>query len=407
MGKYMIKGGKPLYGSVTVSGSKNAALPVLFATLITHGESEIVNLPDIADVECAIDIIKFFGAEVERAGNTVYVNTEELEYAVPDCSFISRIRASTYLIGSCLARFGRAEIRQFGGCNFSNRPIDLHLMCAERFGAEASESGVSAMKLHSADIILPKKSVGATVNALLIASSIPSESRIIGGACEPHIDTLIEFLRSAGASISTEDGVITIRGGRLRGGKVYIPGDMIEAGTYLSAAACVGGCVRVCGFDSSELSSFVNVFRPTGVKLVDGERCLSLEGRPCKEVRVKTEPYPGFPTDLQPLVAPVLAVAHGGVIEETVWEGRFGYLDELRKFGVGYIVRANCAQIYPSTLRPARVRAVDLRGGAAAILAALSTDGESEVECAEVVGRGYENMAGKLRDLGAEIEYFD
>lgn len=405
MGRFIVNGGNTLCGAVRVSGSKNAALPIIFASLVTRGISRFYNLPDIGDVRDAIGIIKEFGAIVRREGGITYIDTRTLSYTRPSEDKVSRIRASTYLIGSCLSRFGRAELMPFGGCSFSHRPIDMHIDAAVSFGAELNEGKLRASSLSSSDIVFRQKSVGATVNSLILAASIYGESRLYGTAKEPHITALIAYLVSAGAQITVKGDVITVIGAELHGGTAVIPGDMIEAGTYLAASLITAGRVRVSGFDPKELHSFTSLLLASGsIEDVSGGSVM-LVGRPKREITVRTGAYPAFPTDLQPIFSTVLAVSRGGIIEENVWRSRFGYLDELSRMGLSFARDGNVARIFPSDIISGNVTARDLRGGAAAVLLALGAEGESRIECAETVLRGYESFAEKLRDIGADIIY--
>ncbi len=408
MGRFIINGGRPLYGTVRVSGSKNAALPIVFSCLITHGISKIYNLPRIGDVDTALEILKELGAVISRESDAVYIDTSDLRYKLPSEAEVSKLRASTYLIGACLVRFREVELQKFGGCNFSLRPIDLHISSAESFGATA-ESGRIYTKsgLRPADISLTKKSVGATVNALIMASGTDGISTIKGYAEEPHINTLIKFLRSAGAQIVRDGGTLVVKGGRLHGGTVTIPGDMIEAGTFLSAGLLTEGWVSVKGFDTRELSSFIAPLERSGVMSSVTCDSISQHSLPTSEINVVTDPYPAFPTDLQPVMAAVMARFNGGSIEERVWQGRFGYLSELMKFGVKYRLDGNRAEIFPSVISNATAEATDLRGGMSEILLALSAKGESVIENGGLVMRGYEDLCAKLSSLGAEIFYRD
>lgn len=406
MGKFVVCGGKRLCGEVFVSGSKNAALPIIFASLITHGVSEIRNLPKINDVKCALSIIENFGAKVYIDADSCLIDTTDLCYARPSDSDVSQLRASTYLIGACLGRFGRAELQRFGGCAFSFRPIDMHISAALDFGAVEGEGVLLADSLHPADIVFARKSVGATVNALIMAAATKGESRIYGYAEEPHIISLMDYLISAGASIRRQEDCLTVSGGGLCGGSVRIGGDMIEAGSFLCASLLTGGDVFVRGFDPEELSSFFSVLSDAGVRVElypDGVR---VSGAPDRRMCVVTEAYPGFPTDLQPIFAALQARFCGGSIRETVWQGRFGYLTELAKLGVSYRMEGDGVEILPSRLQSGVLRAVDLRGGAAAILLALAIDGRSEINSGEIVLRGYERLCEKITSLGGEI-FFD
>lgn len=405
MGKFIINGGRRLTGEVRVSGSKNAALPIVFASLITHGVSEIHNLPDISDVRCAILIAKSFGARISVRDGVAIIDTRSIEYVTPPIELVASLRASTYLIGSGLVRFGKAELMPFGGCNFAKRPIDIHLAAAEAFGASIAEDILSASELHPASISLPKKSVGATVNALIMAAGTAGESRIRGYAIEPHVLTLIEYLRSAGAVIEMIGDELRVVGRELRGGHVSVPGDMIEAGTYLAASLITGGDVTVSGFSASELDSFVDPLRHAGVEVKGGSDWIRLLRYPYREMHITTAAFPGFPTDLQPIFAPIMAKFRGGSIRDTVWQGRFGYLSELAKLGVSYSLDAYGAIIHPSAPSSGIIRATDLRGGAAGILLALAADGVSEIRSGELVLRGYENPVEKLTALGARITY--
>lgn len=403
MGVLRIRGGAPLYGKVKVSGSKNAALPVIFASIAIRGVSEIGNVPDISDVRCAFDILEHLGARVKAVGSRTYIDTSDLTYAEIPKELVRRLRASTYLLSSMLLRFGRADIGEFGGCNFSPRPIDIHLAAIASHGASVEGGAIRAGKLVPSDFRLEKRSVGATVNALILASGIKGKSTIRGCALEPHILTLIDYLRSAGARITLLGDVATVEGAELCGARATVGGDMIEAGSFLSMSVMTGGAVGVHGVSRDELTSFVAPFRDSGILVREGSSILFF-GAPHKRVSITTEPYPGFPTDLQPVVAPMLSIS-GGTVRETVWPGRFGYLAELSRFGVRSRVVGDTAEIFPSELKPADVTAPDLRGGVALVAAALAAEGESIIRSAEILFRGYERLVEKLSGLGAEIEY--
>lgn len=405
MGKFTVNGGRPLVGSVRVSGSKNAALPIIFASIITRGVSRFYNLPDITDVSDALGIVGELGAKIWRDADVTYVDTRELKYRDLSLDRVRRIRASTYLIGSCLSRFKRAELLPFGGCGFSQRPIDMHLDAAEKFGAKTEGVHLSAERLHPAEISFRQPSVGATVNALILAAGIKGESRLIGAAREPHISALISYLNSAGATVSDVGDVITVVGGELRGGVAVIPGDMIEAGTYLAASIVTDGKVRVSGFDTRELAAFTSPLLSAGVIEQVSDGGVTLLGRPKRAMSVVTAAYPGFATDLQPIFSTVLAISQGGSVRDEVWRSRFGYLSELSKLGVKYSQEDNCVHILPSRITPANLTATDLRGGAAAIILSLAAKGISEIECGELVLRGYDSLVEKLSILGADISY--
>ncbi len=399
-----VNGGAPLFGEVSVGGSKNAALPILFAALTARGTSVINNIPDIGDVRCAIKIIEGLGAVVERRGSRLTVNTDGISYRKPPCELVASIRASTYLIGSCLASFGICHLQPFGGCNFSARPIDFHLKLAEKMGAAVEDDIIRADALTPALIKLPKPSVGATVNALIMASATEGTSMIYGSAREPHILSLIDFLRSAGACITCTDDCITVIGGGLHGGEITLIGDMIEAGTYLSAALATGGDVTVKGIDPDELAPFIDLLTESGARFDIGDCSVRAQGEICRPISAICTPYPGFPTDLQPIIAPLCGLFRGGRIKDTVFPDRFGYLNSLSLFGIAHNTLLDTAYIYASrSISPAAVSAPDLRGGAACIIAALAAEGKSRIEGIAAVERGYEGISKKLRSLGADV----
>ena len=407
MHKYIIEGGEELSGVIHVSGSKNAALPVIFATIITEGVSAIYGLPDILDVRIALELLRGFGARITHECNVTYIDTKRLYYVAPDPRLVGRLRASTYLIGACLARFGVAVVGGFGGCSFSDRPIDLHLYAMRSLGAYDLGDRLLADKLSSAQIDFPIVSVGATVNALIAAARAEGESIISGASREPHIDTLIEFLRGAGAEINVEGSTIRIRGTRPGGSTVHIPGDMIEAGTYLTIGALLGGRVGVEGISAIELHSFLSPLTEAGMRLETKEGALYLLGKCDVPVSITTAPYPGFPTDLQPIAALLLAAFSGGTIKESVWRDRFGYLKELNKMGLSYKLLPSAAEIYKSELSSAVVTSPDLRGGAALVIAALLARGKSVILNAEMLCRGYERLEDKLLSLGARVKFIE
>ena len=407
MKSFVILGGKPLVGNVTVSGSKNSALPILFATVIARGESIIENLPKIGDTEAALTILSELGADISLDGNTARINTESLVYSEPSSALTSLIRASTYLIGSLLARFGRCRLSTFGGCNFADRPIDIHLDSAYRLGATREGELLLANSLHPAEITLRLPSVGATVNTLLLASSIKGKTVIRGFAREPHILTLIDFLRSAGAKIELSDGEITVEGGDLHGGRVRIDGDVLEAATLLTAGAITNGRVGVIGVDFNAMNSITRAFSALGLSLLyEGEALVCERGEYSYYTEIVARPYPGFPTDLQPIFAPLFASLSGGKITDTVWRERFGYLDELARLGVKSARLTDGALIYKSKQHSGTASSPDLRGGMSLVLSALHSRGESRIYSAEKILRGYERLDEKLSLLGADIEIF-
>ena len=404
MKKIVVRGNKSLSGCVSVGGSKNAALPIIFASIITHGVSVIENVPNIGDVSVAIELIESLGARVRREGSTLYIDTRELSYREPDASLMSKIRASTYLLGAMLSRFGVFRATEFGGCNFSLRPIDMHINAAISFGAAYRDGVLTADRLVGCEINFMKVSVGATVNAIIMSSAAEGTTVIFRAAREPHITSLIEYLNSAGARISQTDDKVVVRGGKLSGGRVRIIGDMIEAGTYLSAALATRGDITVSDFSPAEISPFLMMLTELGAVLSVSERSVTLSsGRNSRFISVRANPYPDFPTDLQPIAAPLMASRLGGVIIDNVWQSRFGYLDTLSAFGVKSYHKDGFALINKSKIKRASVSAPDLRGGAASVICALIAEGESVISDAEIIYRGYDSLEEKLRNLGANI----
>lgn len=404
MSSLVIRGGKELNGVIEVGGSKNAALPIIFATVIARGKSVLHGVPDISDVKVALSIIEEMGASVIRSGSTITVDTENMSYRIPSPDTISSIRASSYLIGACLSRFGVAHVLSYGGCNFSGRPVDMHISAACSVGASLAGNELSADSLHGADIVFNKISVGATVNALLLTAAAHGHSRIFGYAREPHIYSLCAFLRTAGASIEFFDSYIDVVGTSLHGGEATIIPDMIEAGTYVALSLATSSSIKVVGSCRDDLTPLWHSLATCGACISFDGDAVTADGRLDECMEIVTAPHPSFPTDLQPQMAPLMARFSGGVITEGVWESRFGYLSQLSAFGAEYEQYGNRAIIKPSHIVPARVEAPDLRGGAALLIAALIADGESEILSSEIIGRGYENIVKKLRSVGAVIE---
>ena len=404
MSSLIVTGGKRLSGEISVSGSKNAALPLIFSTIAIDGVSTFFDVPDIDDVRVALKIIEAFGAEITSAGNKLVIDTRNLKYAEPPSFLVEKLRASTYLLGAMLARFGKAKLYNFGGCNFCERPIDMHLSAINSLGGTQDGIFFYAKELIGCDIFFEKASVGATINALIMASAAKGVTRIFGYAREPHVLALVRFLRSAGIKISCRGACLEVEGGRAVGGKVRVIPDMIEAGTYIVLSLLTDSELLIKGVDAGHLSALLTLLSGAGAHFkIDEEGIIPL-GKITKPISVITEPYPGFPTDLQPQTAPLLAAFSGGRITEGVWQGRFGYLSELKKLGLRCEVSDDTAVILPSALKCGETRAPDLRGGAAILLSALYTEGKSEIKNAECIFRGYENLILKLNSVGALIE---
>jgi len=403
MSDVIIRGARPLYGEIIPSGSKNAALPILFATIATRGISRIYNLPDIGDVRVAMEILKMLGAKIAYVGDAMLIDTECLNYVKIPRELTSKIRASSYLIGACLARFGCFHLSDFGGCNFCNRPIDMHLAAARAIGAETDDEKITSTRLSGGRIHFRVPSVGATVNALVMASAAEGDTVIEGGATEPHVRAVAGFLISAGAKIEFSDKEIYVSPGELHGAEITVIPDMIEAGTYLLAAPMTGGRISILYPYPYELESFLDPLSSSGVGVSICNGKITAYGAAEREIEITTAPYPGYPTDLQPQMAPLMAKFCGGVIRERVWQSRFSYLDALSPFGVRYTLNGSDARIYSSRLSAADTSSPDLRGGAAALLTALCTDGESKINNTETIDRGYSNIWKRLAALGADI----
>lgn len=403
MENFIINGNRPLSGEICVGGSKNAALPIIFSAISIYGKTRLTNLPNISDVAVAFEILTSLGAKIERKDDTAVIDTRTLTCTSVSERLTEKIRASTYLIGAMLARFGRAEVRKFGGCNFENRPIDMHVYAACALGATNVDGTLYAERLRGGEIRFDKISVGATVNALIMAASADGESKIYGYAKEPHVISLIEFLRSAGAEIEITEEFIRVKGAQLTSADAEIIPDMIEAGTYMILSVITNSELKIKGADLSHLESFIMPLIESGVVLEHHGDTLILSGTPEEPINVITEPYPGFPTDLQPTLAPLLACFCGGAIIETVWHNRFGYLTELSKFGVKYELFDGYVKIERSKIIPTVATVPDLRGGAALLLLALFSDGESVLLKKDLILRGYSDIIKKLRGIGAQI----
>ena len=404
MGQFVINGGKALAGEIEVGGSKNAALPMIFSCILVDGITVLKNVPEIGDVDVAYDILRSLGAKIAYRNDSVVIDTTQLRYAVPNEELVSKIRASSYLLGATLGRFGIAKIQRFGGCNFDNRPIDMHLYAACSLGAEIKNGFLVAPRLLAADIVFDKISVGATVNALMMTVSSKGVSRIFGYAKEPHVISLIDFFRSCGVKIELTEQCITVYGMQPGPCQATVIPDMIEAGTYIALSLLLNSELKIKGALFCHLESFLMPFVESGAVLEYDDNTIIASAQITEPVDIITAPYPEYPTDLHPQTVPLLANSCGGKIVEGVWKNRFGYLSELRKFGIQYELGDGTASIKKSVIIPARVVAPDLRGGAALVLAALFANGESVIENSELIKRGYANITKKLSGIGADIK---
>ena len=413
--KYIVQGGTKLSGSVTISGAKNAAVAILPATLLVSGPCRIENVPDISDVRLLLEILRDMGAEIHRYGrNTLEIDCSRARNATAPIELVRRIRASYYLIGAELGRFGHAHVAMPGGCNFGVRPIDQHIKGFEAMGAMVEQSGgyvcADAPKggLRGGHIYLDIVSVGATMNILLAAVLCSGMTIIENCAKEPHIVDLANFLNAMGAQISgAGTDVIKVRGVRaLHGGSYSIIPDQIEAGTYMAACAAAGGEVCLANVIPRHLECISAKLREMGVTVVEGgDSVLVRSNGRLRHTNVKTQPYPGFPTDMQPQISVALCLADGtSVVTEGVYDNRYKYIQELGRMGADAQVDG-CTAIINGVegLHGAEVRACDLRAGAAVVIAGLCATGETVVTDIRFIERGYENFVGKLRGVGADI----
>ena len=419
---YEIEGGTPLRGNIDISGSKNAALGIIAASVMVDGPCTLENVPDISDVRVMFDLCRSLGAKVDEIDNhTFRIDPTTINTYKASGPLVSKIRASYYLMGALLARCGKASIRLPGGCDFGQRPIDLHLKAFQLMGARGARpseinSGIvnlTAEPLHGAKIYLDIVSVGATINAMLAACKAEGRTEIINAAKEPHIVDVANFLNSMGAHIKGA-GTDTIK----ITGVPFLPGnftysiipDQIEAGTYMIAAAVTKGDVTIHNLIPTHMEPLSAKMREMGYMIEEGDESIRVYlNNPDDEIystSVKTSPYPGFPTDLQPQTVVLLCSAEGqSRMHENVWQNRFQYVPELAKMGANINVYERIAWVNGTThFMGATVEATDLRAGAALVCAALAADGTSHINHANRIDRGYEHIVQKLTALGAKIK---
>ena len=415
MTKYMIRGGKPLHGEVEISGAKNAAVAIIPAALLVDGVCRIENIPQISDVTLILKILQELGADVRTVNRTtVDIDCSRIRNDVVPDELARKIRASYYLVGALLSRFGSADVPLPGGCDFGGRPIDQHIKGFVAMGAEVDVGGgiVHAVtpngKMQGASVYLDIVSVGATMNIMLAATLADGMTVIENAAKEPHIVDLANFLNSMGANImGAGTDVIKIRGvERLGGGSYSIIPDQIEAGTYMAAVAAAGGEVRVNNVIPKHLECITAKLLEMGVEVEEEDDAVVVRRTGAlQRTNVKTMPYPGFPTDMQPQIAAVLCLASGtSVLTEGVWDNRFRYMDELRRMGAQVQVDGKIAIIEGvEKYTGASVQACDLRAGAAMIIAGLAAQGTTEIGHIHHIERGYEDIVRKLSGIGADI----
>ncbi len=415
MDKYLIKGGKKLYGEVEISGAKNAAVAIIPAALMVDGVCRIENIPQISDTEKFLKILTLMGAKVSLVNKTTLdIDCSNVRLSEDIFELTRQMRASYYLIGAMLGRFGMAKTTMPGGCNFGVRPIDQHIKGMKALGADMDLSGgfiraaARGGRLKGARIYLDKVSVGATINIMLAAATAKGMTIIENVAREPHIVDLANFLNSMGADIrGAGTDVIKIRGvDRLHSGSYSLIPDQIEAGTYMAAVAGTGGEIRINNVIPKHLDCISAKLLEMGVEIDEGDDYVVVRREmPLHRTNVKTQPYPGFPTDMQPQISTVLCLAHGtSVVTEGVWDNRYKYINELRKMGAEVQVDGKTAVIEGvDKLTGAPVAACDLRAGAAMVIAGLCAEGTTTVEDVHFIERGYQDFVCKLRNLGADI----
>ena len=416
MAIYEICGGTPLEGTVTISGAKNAAVAILPAALLVKGVCRIDNVPDISDVRILLSILESMGAKIEKPQDgTVLLDCSQIRNMEPDPELVTKMRASYYLMGALLGRFGCSKVALPGGCSFASRPIDQHLKGFRALGAVVTETEdhvalhPGEAGLHGNRVTLDMASVGATVNIMIAAALLPGQTVIENAAKEPHIVDLANFLNTMGARISgAGTDTVKIKGvEELKGGAYAIIPDQIEAGTYIAAVAAVGGNVLVKNVIPKHMDCITSKLMEMGVQIINYDDCIRVrsEGR-LHATTVKTRPYPGFPTDMQAQICVCMALASGtSRLTESVYETRFfGYCSELEHMGAKIQVEGKTALVKGvEGLRGSTVRAKDLRAGAALVIAGLAAKGTTRVENIHYVERGYERLIEKFTGLGANI----
>ena len=416
MKKFLVRGGRKLYGDVHISGMKNAALPIIFASILTKGKNIIYNLPRVSDIELSFEILESLGAKVEYLDDGgIVIDTEAIRSEPAPFELVSKMRGSTYLIGAMLARFNEAKVGFPGGCDFGDRPLDQHFKGFVTLGAKVSYAQSGTVTVDAPDglsgnsIYLDIASVGATVNLIIGSIFVNGTTVIMNAAREPHIVDLANYLNKCGADIrGAGTDTVRIYGVRELHPCTYtISPDMIEAGTFMAAVATTGGDVTVRDIIPEHLEAITAKLRETGVSVeVYDNRIRVVSDKVLRGIaNIKTWTYPGFATDMHPQFSAMLCFANGiSVMKEIVWDGRFKYVDELRKMGATIHIDGNTAQIMGGgEMHGAEVGATDLRAGAALVIAALAAKGESRIGGVEYINRGYYDLVGKLRAIGADI----
>ena len=417
MEKIIVDGGNPLYGRVEVSGMKNSAVAVVFATVLANDVCVLDNLPNISDVAACLSILESIGAKIKPISEgAVEIDTRHIRAGVEaPLEPVRKMRASYYLAGALLGRFGCAKVGLPGGCDFGVRPIDLHVKAFEKLGASVTVGNgcIEAVAdpeqgLHGKNIYFDCCSVGATINAILAAVLAQGTTIIENPAREPHVVDVANFLNACGADIrGAGTTIIKINGvERLHGCEYSIVPDMIEAGTFMIAAAATGGKLYIDNVIPKHLEALTEKLREMNVTVEEYDEavCVFCEGK-IEAINVKTLPYPGFPTDMHPQMAVLLCLADGAsTLSETIWTNRFRYVEELQRMGAKIMVEDKTAFFEGNTVfTPATVKAVDLRAGAAVVVAALAAKGRTEIEDIAYIERGYVDIVEKFRGVGGNI----
>ncbi|MCD8104077.1 MAG: UDP-N-acetylglucosamine 1-carboxyvinyltransferase [Lachnospiraceae bacterium] len=414
MEQYIIRGGNPLAGEVEISGAKNAALGILAASIMTDDTVLIDNLPDVRDINVLLEAMESIGARVDRVTrHAVMINSRDIGDVSVDYEYIKKIRASYYLIGALLGKYKKAEVPLPGGCNIGSRPIDLHIKGFKALGAKVIiRNGyivATADHLHGSHIFLDTVSVGATINIMMAASMAEGYTIIENCAREPHVVDVANFLNSMGANIrGAGTDVIRIRGvAKLHKTEYSIIPDQIEAGTFMFAAAATRGDIMVKNVIPKHLEATTAKLLEINCEVEEFDNAVRVvASKRLSSTNVKTLPYPGYPTDMQPQIGVTLALAQGtSIVTESIFDNRFRYMDELTRMGACVRVEGNTAIITGvDKLSGARVNALDLRAGAALVIAGLAAEGITIIDDIIYIQRGYESFEEKLRSLGAEIE---
>ena len=420
MARYEINGGRPLTGSVTISGAKNAAVAILPAALLVKGVCRIENVPDISDVRILLDILSGMGARIEREiSGAVLIDCTDVKDTCPNPDLVRKMRASYYLMGALLGRFGHAHVALPGGCNFASRPIDQHIKGFLALGADVDETDdYVALEpgengLQGSRVSLDVVSVGATVNIMIAAVLLPGQTIIENAAKEPHIVDLANFLNTMGARVfGAGTDTVKIRGVKsLKGGTYAIIPDQIEAGTYMAAAVATRGNVLVKNVVPKHMDCITSKLQEMGARVINYDDAIRVQcGARLRHTTVKTSPYPGFPTDMQAQICVCMALASGiSRLTESVYETRFfGYCSELEHMGADILISGKTATVTgQEKLHGATVYAHDLRAGAALVIAGLAAEGSTVVEDIHFIERGYENIIDKLTSLSADIRRID